>query len=180
MARKPVRPMCGTAKGHQSHQQFMAQEAGPVLGRHLVRIGWHGQQREIFAEELRELTVYRVPTGLLVEFASRLDSTDGPVRLDGDPQHAGFHFRADNEVANSTKDLTYYLRPDGVGEPGETRNWPNQSDFVNLPWNAMSFVLGDQRIPWPIWIGRRIPRKLASASALRTLWLLFRVRLVAQ
>src|SRR5205807_770941 len=40
---------------------------------------------------------------------------------------------------------TIYIRPDGDGKPGETRNWPAQKDHVNLPWNAMSFVLGDQR-----------------------------------
>lgn len=133
------------AGAHQSHQEHISQEAGPVLGRHQVRLGWHGQDGKTFAEERRELTVYRVPGGHLVEFASRLRSTGDPIRLDGDPQHAGFHFRAENEVAASTKGETYYLRPDGPGQPGETRNWPDQKDFVNLPWNAMSFVLGDQR-----------------------------------
>lgn len=133
------------AGAHQSHQEHISQEAGPVLGRHQVRVGWHGKDGKAFAEERRELTVYRVPGGHLVEFASRLRSAADPIRLDGDPQHAGFHFRADNEVAESTKGETYYLRPDGRGNPGETRNWPKQEDFVNLPWNAMSFVLGDQR-----------------------------------
>jgi len=91
------------------------------------------------------VTVYNVPGGHLVEFASRVESSVGKVRLDGDPQHAGFHFRADNEVAEKTKAQTYYLRPDGAGKPGETRNWPGDREHVNLPWNGMSFVLGDQR-----------------------------------
>ncbi|HEY1066538.1 MAG TPA: DUF6807 family protein, partial [Pirellulales bacterium] len=69
----------------------------------------------------------------------------GPISLDGDPQHAGFHFRASNEVATKTKGETYYLRVDGKGKPGETRNWPGQKEHVNLPWNAMSFVVGGQR-----------------------------------
>jgi hypothetical protein len=82
-----------------------------------------------------------------VEFASRLEPVVSPVRLDGDPQHAGFQFRADNEVSAVTKKQTYYLRPDGPGKPGETRNWDPKSKKgpTNLAWNAMSFVLGGQR-----------------------------------
>jgi hypothetical protein len=130
---------------YQGHEKFLAVEAGPVLGRHRVEVGWHGERKETFAVEQREMTVYAVPGGTLVEFASRLDTRGGTVKLDGDPQHAGFHFRADNEVNEKTKAQTYYLRPDGQGKPGETRNWPDQKDHVNLPWDAMSFVLGDQR-----------------------------------
>lgn len=130
---------------HQSHRSVKSAEAGPVLGRHRVAIDWHGQDKEVFAREQREMTVYNVPQGLLIEFASRLKPTDGPVRLDGDPQHAGFQFRAHNDVAEKTEKQTYYLRPSGKGAPGETYNWPDRRDFVNLPWNAMSFVLDDQR-----------------------------------
>ncbi len=130
---------------HQAHKRVLSSEAGPVLGRHCVEIAWHGANKELFALEERELTVYKAPGGHLVEFASRLRSLDGKVKLDGDPQHAGFQFRAENEVAAKTKGQTYYLRPDGKGKPGETRNWPAQKEHVNLPWDAMSFVLGDQR-----------------------------------
>ena len=38
--------------------------------------------------------------------------------MDGDPQHAGFHFRAVNEV-DKNKDQTYFLRPYGKGEMGK-------------------------------------------------------------
>jgi hypothetical protein len=92
------------------------------------------------------MTVYGIDGGTLLEFASRLKTTDGKVRLDGDPQHAGFQFRAANAVADKTAKQTYYLRPDGKGKPGETRNWdPKNKGPVNLPWDAMSFVLDGQR-----------------------------------
>lgn len=133
---------------HQSHAGFVQQVAGPVMARHAMHVDWHGPGKEVFARELRELTVYRVPGGQLVEFASLLQTRAGAVRLDGDPQHAGFHFRASNEVADSTSKQTYYLRPDGRGAPGATRNWDARTrdpKTVNLPWNAMSFVLGGQR-----------------------------------
>jgi hypothetical protein len=129
----------------QQHVAELAQEAGPVLGRHRVKIEWRGEKNDVFATEEREVTAYNTPGGLLIDFASHVETADGPVKLDGDPQHAGFHFRASNEVNEKTKSQTYYLRPDGRGQAGETRNWPDNKQHVNLPWNAMSFVLGDQR-----------------------------------
>ena len=105
---------------HESHEGVRASEAGPVLGRHRVAIDWHGEDKQVFGEE-REMTVYNVPGGILVEFASRLKSTSGKVKLDGDPQHAGFQFRADDEVSRNGKKETYFLRPDGPGKRGETR-----------------------------------------------------------
>src|SRR5262249_58914381 len=87
----------------------------------------------------RELTIYNVPGGQLVSFVSRLRSTGSKIKLDGDPQHAGFQFRASQEVAEKTASKTYYLRPDGIGKPGETKQG---GDF---PWKGMSFVLGTQR-----------------------------------
>jgi hypothetical protein len=135
-----------TNGAYQEHDRVLSSEAGPVLGRHRVAIRWHGPDRA-FAEEERELTVYNVPGGQLVEFASRLRSPRGRVRLDGDPQHAGFQFRAHNDVDALTAGETVYVRPDGVGRRGETRNWDPKTRRgpVNLPWNAMSFVLGGQR-----------------------------------
>lgn len=133
---------------HQSHDGFSREEAGPVLGRHTVKVGWRGPDDKLFATEVREMTVYHVPGGQLVEFASRLSSAVGKVKLDGDPQHAGFQFRAAQEVADGDQTLTYYLRPDGRGKPGETRNWSSKdpdSAMVNLPWNAMSFVIEGDR-----------------------------------
>jgi len=134
---------------YQEHEKFLAQEEGKVLGRHRVVIGWHGGSgdRKAFLEEERELTFFSVPGGQLVEFASRLRTTGGPVRLDGDPQHAGFHFRAHNDVDALTSQQTFFIRTDGIGQLGETRNWdPSTAQGpVNLPWNAMSFILGDKR-----------------------------------
>jgi hypothetical protein len=136
-----------TNGAYQAHDRFLASEAGRVLGRHRLAISWHGQDKQAFAKEERELAVYNVPGGQLVEFASRLRSSAGPVKLDGDPQHAGLHFRADNEVFARTSDQTIFVRPDGTGKPGETRNWDprTRKGPVNLPWDAMSFVLRSKR-----------------------------------
>ncbi|NQU25645.1 MAG: PmoA family protein [Candidatus Nealsonbacteria bacterium] len=134
-----------TGDAYLSHEGIVDQQTGPVLGRHAVKVDWHGPPKKVFAHEQRELTVYDVPGGQMVEFASRLASNGGTVKVDGDPQHAGFQFRAAQDVAEGDQKATYYLRPDGKGEPGETRNWPGNKDFVNLPFNAMSFVIEGTR-----------------------------------
>jgi hypothetical protein len=132
-----------TGDTHMTHEKYLLTEGGPVLGRQRVELAWHGVGKEVFAKEERELTVWNVPGGQFIEFASRVRTTDGKIKLNGDPQHAGFHFRAAQEIA--TKE-TYYLRPDGPGKPGETRNWDaKNTSHKNLPWDAMSFVLGKER-----------------------------------
>jgi hypothetical protein len=136
---------------HQSHEGFVQQVGGEVLGRHRVKVAWHGEKKQIFAEEQRELTVYRpFDNGLLVEFATVLRPSVAKVRLDGDPQHSGFHLRLSNEVADQVKEKmpqTYFVRPDGKGKIGEERNWDPKTKKgpVNLPWDGMSFVLGGKR-----------------------------------
>jgi Family of unknown function (DUF6807) len=135
-------------KAYQENEKFLATEAGPVLGRQRVLIAWHGEEKEIFAHEERELTVYDTPGGRLVEFASRLRPVKGAVHLDGDPQHAGFHFRAALDVADKKNSIhTYYIRPDGVGKEDDTRNWDPKTKEgpVNLPWDAMCFLVGGKR-----------------------------------
>ena len=95
--------------------------------------------------KLKRGDIVKLTTGELVEFQSVVRTTGGPVLLDGDPQHAGFHFRASNEVSEKTSKETIYLRPDGEDKPGASRNWPDLKTHINLPWNAMSFVLKDKR-----------------------------------
>lgn len=60
------------------------------------------------------------------------------------PNTRAFNF-ASQEVPDKTKAETYYIRPTGVGKPGDYRNWPDQKDQVDLPWKGMSFVIGGQR-----------------------------------
>jgi hypothetical protein len=77
---------------YEQHEKVLSQEAGPVVGRHRVLISWRGPKNDVFATEERELTAYAVPGGTLDEFATKLMTADGKVRLDGDPQHAGCQF----------------------------------------------------------------------------------------
>jgi hypothetical protein len=137
-------PKKPSLEAHLEHEKILSSEAGPVLGRHRVQIGWFGRGKYRFAVEEREITIYNVPGGELVEFASKLTPVKGTVHVDGDPQHAGFHFRAVNEV-DKNKEQTYFLRPFGKGEMGKETNYPQDKKMVDLPWNVMSFVVGGKR-----------------------------------
>ena len=58
------------------------------------------------------------------------------------------HVRFPDEYVDAfTTNKTIFIRPDGAGRAGETRNWDPQTRQgpVNMPWNAMSFVLGTNR-----------------------------------
>ncbi len=134
-------------EAHQAHDDTLLEIAGPVLGQHSVVVDWNGVEGKRFAQETRQLCCYATEGGQLIEFTTVLYSEE-PVRLDGDPQHAGFQFRAAQEVADGPGSNTYYLRPSGKGEPGKTRNWSAKNptpETTNLPWNAMSFVIDGQR-----------------------------------
>ena len=98
---------------YTEHDKTLATEAGPVVGRQRSAIHWYGKDGLLFAEETREVGAYNVPGGTLIEFASVVTTKLPKVTLDGDPQHAGFHFRAAMETATKYAKETYYLRPDG-------------------------------------------------------------------
>jgi len=138
----------GTNNVFAQHDKMLSTELGEVLGRHRSAVSWHGPDGATFANEERELTAYATKGGTLIDFASVVRTELPSVKLDGDPQHAGFHFRANMEVALKNAKQTYYLRPDGKGELGATRNWdPKTKDpkTINLPWDACSFVVGGKR-----------------------------------
>lgn len=156
---------------HQAHKEIAKSSTGRVLAAHRLAIDWNGVGKKTFAKELRELTTYDVPGGTMIDFVSKLTPTGDDVKLDGDPQHAGFHFRASNEVAErqdaydkankikdakereealkkaAAKDLTIFIRPDGEDKPGASRNWDvkGKTTHKNLPWLAMSFVVKEKR-----------------------------------
>ena len=129
----------GTDSVFSPARQDALDRGGRGLGRQRSAISWHGKDGKTFATEEREVTAYAAPGGTLIDWSTVLSTKLDKVRLDGDPQHAGFHFRAAQEVAKNGKENTYYLRPDGKGKIGDTRNWdPKGKDprTLNLPWNA--------------------------------------------
>jgi hypothetical protein len=138
----------GTNNVYSTADQTTHADAGEVFAKQTSNISWHGSDGKTFAEETRTVVVYNVAGGTMLDWSTEMTTKLDKVRLDGDPQHAGFHFRATQEVSKNTAKQTYYLRPDGKGQEGETRNWDTAKKdpkTINLPWNAMSFVTNGKR-----------------------------------
>ena len=146
-------------KAYEIHKKFLAKETDGNQAKLVSVIAWHGEKGEAFATETRAMEITLLPgqSGgegqVQIDFTSELKPL-GPevMKVDGDPQHAGVQFRASQLVPDKTKDQTYYLRTDGKGKEGETRNWnqrdlndPMNPECTNRPWNAASFVIDGQR-----------------------------------
>lgn len=135
-------------KAHQIHRKFLKQEAGEDSASFTAAIDWIDNEGKVFAKEERTMTFSLDENDIVVDFESTLAPTVPSVRLDGDPQHAGFQFRANNDVNENTKNATYYLRPAGKGEPGQTINWSSKLDndrTKNQDWKAMCFTLDEKQ-----------------------------------
>ncbi|MFQ6131703.1 MAG: DUF6807 family protein [Armatimonadota bacterium] len=121
---------------HQRHVEFLEQTAGRVFARSAMRINWNDAEGEPVVEEQRTVTVFQQPQPwILIEFVSTLTSKRGTVKLNGDLHHAGFQFRADNEVTTREAETNYIFPTDEM----KTAELPKE------PWVAMSFALGDER-----------------------------------
>ena len=113
-----------TGKTFQSHEEIINLEADDDSASQIVAIDWHGEEGEVFAQEMRRIDVQRAThdgvEGWQIDFASHLETADGkPIHLDGDPQHAGFQFRATQKVPDETATQTYSVRTNVKGEQGD-------------------------------------------------------------
>ena len=133
-------------RGYQTHEKVLTQEGGAKAVQK-VEIAWRVDDGTIFATEHRQLIFsHRDDGSLQVDFESKLTTTQDKVGLDGDPQHAGFQFRASNEVAASTAKQTYYVRPvDGKAAEGATKNWGGDKDMKDLLWKGQCVMVGGKR-----------------------------------
>ncbi len=125
-------------KSYQRHLRFVPalECAGNVFSRSASVVEWHTPTGEVVVREQREITAWRQPDGrFLFDITFRLEPTQGPTRLEGDLHHAGFHFRAAQEVAEHEK-TTRYLFPEGC---------ERVNDQVDGPWVVCSFVVRDKR-----------------------------------
>jgi hypothetical protein len=126
-------------QGHQVHQKFLEQIAGPVLARSTVLIHWNDKEGEPILVERRQTTVFRQgdPTVLLLDFHTDLKAVRSDVFLDGDPEHAGFQYRPNDAVAKGGPEgkAKYLFHQEGI-DPKKDRD---------LPWVAMSYGLSSGR-----------------------------------
>ena len=126
----------------QKHTEFKKNIAGPVLAQTEALIQWNDSSGVTIIEEKRLATIYKQssPDILILDFTSSLKAVNGPVTLDGDPDHAGVQFRAHNDVAKDAlgaKKALYYSNQniDSIDR--------QSSPDYNLPWVAMSYGLNN-------------------------------------
>ncbi len=86
---------------------------------------WPTEEGKIVIEETQKITATKQASGALVlDFDFTLAAPNGPVKLEGDVQHAGFHFRAAEDVVDKQ---TAYLKPEGAvdkkNDTWENCNW---------------------------------------------------------
>lgn len=137
-------------KAHQVHRRFSDQQADAKSASFTSEIDWIGDDGNVFAKESRTMSFSIEGPDVLVGFESTLKPTVPKVLLDGDPQHAGFHFRAHSDVNDKTSNATYYIRPGtGIGQPGVAINWSEKTDNEqtrDLPWKAMCITLNETQV----------------------------------
>jgi hypothetical protein len=99
-----------------------------------VQLAWEGKDAAPVIEEQRTLVLTEgpAPAYLQVEMQSELKSLAGEIKLDGDPEHAGFQFRPSEHVDVSK---TTYLFPRAEADPTKD---------LDYPWVAENFFIQDK------------------------------------
>ena len=129
----------GTAGVSVRHQSFDKSRdmAGTVAARSASVAHWcTGEGKPIVVEE-REVTTWLAADGALImdfDFVLKAGEGAGDVILGGDPQHAGFQFRAAGEVGDSKAKYVYPKSATG----GKNDVWEK------CQWVAGQFKIGDK------------------------------------
>ena len=117
-----------------------------------AEIHWKDAAGKPVIIETRRLTVTRLPDAdgkgfsTQIDFQTQLASQRGEISLDGDRQHAGLQFRADQSVAESNG--ARYLRPANFPdkpEAIEVGDAGNPPAHINLGWFAMTYELKGEK-----------------------------------
>ena len=139
----------------QVHKGFQQMCSGPVMARSVSEVHWNGPDGNAIVLERRQTTFLRpnADSFLIMDLCSELQAPRGDVTLDGDPEHAGFQFRANNEVAERAQAIAK-SKKDGdqaaVESEHQTRYFFHEEGIdprkdMNLPWVAMTFVAGGKQ-----------------------------------
>lgn len=137
-----------TKGAHQRHIRFLAREGDAERGTMTAEIHWNDAAGQPVVREERTVSVRRAeqPDAWQIDWHSVLSSARGEVQLDGDRQHAGFQYRADQLVAE--KNSARFLRPEGFPQQPEAVQVGDQGNppaHINLGWCAMTYPLSQGR-----------------------------------
>lgn len=133
---------------HLRHIKFVEQKADADHGTMTSEIHWNDPDGKPVIRELRTISVTKQPglVGWKIDWSSTLESQVGDINLDGDRQHAGFQFRADQPVAVANG--ATFIRPADFPQQTEAIQVGDKGDppaHINLNWFAESFELDQNR-----------------------------------
>ena len=115
---------------------------GEVIARDASVTDWVAKDEKAVVRDTREVTTWRIsPTDLVMDFTISVENlTDETIKLGGDAHHAGFHFRAAQEVADAPTAEgkkgggAAYIRSDGA-------TLKNNDIWENENWAHMTFAI---------------------------------------
>ena len=128
---------------HLRHVKFVEKKADASHGTMTALIHWNDGEGKPVIVETRTITVGRDGAkAWRIEWSTKLVSKRGDIELNGDRQHAGFQFRAAQDVAKQKS--ARYIRPAGFPQQSTAfqvndRMEPNK--HVDLGWLAMHYTL---------------------------------------
>lgn len=126
----------------RKHVKYLESSKGSVLS---SVTEWPTPEGRVVISETQTVTATKLPDGALqLDFLFKLEAPNGPVKLDGDVQHAGFHFRAAEEVQKTAKETKYTL-PEGAKPLMGKNDKPVADVYENTNWVVCSFLIGEKR-----------------------------------
>lgn len=133
---------------HLRHVRFVDMSADADHGSMTAEIHWNDAEGKPVIVEWRTVSVREEPgtDGWQIDWSTKLESRRGDITLNGDRQHAGFQFRADQPVADSNGGT--YLRPKTFPQNEAAIQVGDKGDppaHINLGWFALSYELNGQR-----------------------------------
>jgi hypothetical protein len=120
----------GMAQVHRKFLEAKADEEGAVISSIIDWSGAGGQK--VLEEERTHRLVAAKDAHVVLDVKTVLKATDGDVKLDGDPEHAGLQFRPSPQVAEN-KSAQYTFHSPQID--------PRKD--LDLPWVAETFQVDD-------------------------------------
>lgn len=99
---------------------------------------WPTPEDKLVVRETQTIIATKPVDGKLqLDLTFKLEAPSGPVKLEGDVQHAGFHFRAAEEVHARQKESAYFIQEGATKKGGDV--------YEKCNWVVCQFNLGDKR-----------------------------------
>ena len=127
--------------GEQIHEEFLYRRSNNATAGFTSQIRWTGDTRQhVLLVEERSINFLLPPKPAYasIDFVSRLKSGAEAVLLNGDPEHAGLHFRPADDV---DRKATRYVFPAENADPRKDRDYAWVGETFSLRDKTFSVVL---------------------------------------